>query len=149
MVTGPEARILARLVTFPPSLESAWDVPRDICLPGLAEYLGVVRSALHNPNHNHSGASRQKHQRLQQKSCPRARAGPPCAGARLPRPRRDSSRRWSGRPHRRSPCARSARPSGWGPRITCRRRRAPCRRSAPCPSCPRVLWVRSGTGTGT
>ncbi|MBA4694510.1 MAG: ATP-binding protein [Candidatus Poseidoniales archaeon] len=49
MVTGPEARILARLVTFPPSLESAWDVPRDICLPGLAEYLGVVRSALHTP----------------------------------------------------------------------------------------------------
>ena len=49
MVTGPEARILARLVTFPPSLESAWDVPRDICLPGLAEHLGVVRSALHNP----------------------------------------------------------------------------------------------------
>jgi len=49
MVTGPEARILSRLVTFPSSLESAWDVPRDICLPGLSEYLGVVRSALHAP----------------------------------------------------------------------------------------------------
>ena len=49
MVTGPEARILARLASFPTSLESAWDVPRDICLPGLAEYLGVVRSALHGP----------------------------------------------------------------------------------------------------
>ena len=49
MVTGPEARILARLATFPASLESAWDVPRDICLPGLSEYLGVVRSALHAP----------------------------------------------------------------------------------------------------
>lgn len=49
MVTGPEARILSRLVTFPSSLESAWDVPRDICLPGLSEYLGVVRSALHGP----------------------------------------------------------------------------------------------------
>ncbi len=49
MVTSPEARILVRLATFPPSLESAWDVPRDICLPGLAEYLGVVRSALHSP----------------------------------------------------------------------------------------------------
>ena len=49
MVTGPEARILARLATFPSSLESAWDVPRDICLPGLSEYLGVVRSALHAP----------------------------------------------------------------------------------------------------
>ena len=49
MVTGPEGRILARLASFPTSLESAWDVPRDICLPGLAEYLGVVRSALHGP----------------------------------------------------------------------------------------------------
>ena len=49
MVTGPEARILARLATFPPSLDSVWDVPRDICLPGLSEYLGVVRSALHGP----------------------------------------------------------------------------------------------------
>ena len=49
MVTGPESRILARLHTFSPSLESAWDVPRDICLPGLSEYLGVVRSALHSP----------------------------------------------------------------------------------------------------
>ncbi len=49
MVTGPEARILSRLATFPSSLGSAWDVPRDICLPGLSEYLGVVRSALHAP----------------------------------------------------------------------------------------------------
>ena len=49
MVTGPEARILARLVTFSSTLESAWDVPRDICLPGLSEHLGVVRSALHPP----------------------------------------------------------------------------------------------------
>ena len=49
MVTGPEARILARLAIFPTSLESAWDVPRELCLPGLSEYLGVVRSALHAP----------------------------------------------------------------------------------------------------
>ena len=49
MVTGPEARILTRLATFPSSLESAWDVPRELCLPGLSEYLGVVRSALHAP----------------------------------------------------------------------------------------------------
>lgn len=49
MVTGPESRILARLQTFSSTLESAWDVPRDICLPGLSEYLGVVRSALHAP----------------------------------------------------------------------------------------------------
>ena len=49
MVTGPESRILVRLYTFSSTLESAWDVPRDICLPGLSEYLGVVRSALHAP----------------------------------------------------------------------------------------------------
>ena len=49
MVTGPESRILARLHTFSSTLVSAWDVPRDICLPGLSEYLGVVRSALHGP----------------------------------------------------------------------------------------------------
>ena len=49
MVTGPEARILARLASFPTTLENAWDVPREICLPGLSEYLGVVRSALHTP----------------------------------------------------------------------------------------------------
>ena len=49
MVTGPESRILVRLYTFSSALESAWDVPRDICLPGLSEYLGVVRSALHAP----------------------------------------------------------------------------------------------------
>ena len=49
MVSGPKARILSRLAEFPSSLEKAWDVPRDVCLPGLAESLGVVRSALHNP----------------------------------------------------------------------------------------------------
>ncbi len=49
MVRGPLARILSRLAEFPRNLETAWDVPRDICLPGLAEYLGVVRSALHAP----------------------------------------------------------------------------------------------------
>ncbi|MBS72932.1 MAG: hypothetical protein CMA91_01585 [Euryarchaeota archaeon] len=49
MVRGPQARILSRLAEFPKNLEKAWDVPREICLPGLAEYLGVVRSALHTP----------------------------------------------------------------------------------------------------
>ena len=49
MVTGPQRRILHRLSSFSNSLESAWDVPRDLCLPGLAEFLGVVRSALHSP----------------------------------------------------------------------------------------------------
>ncbi len=42
-------RILAWLAAFPPSMEKAWDVPRGICLPGIAEALGVVRSALHGP----------------------------------------------------------------------------------------------------
>lgn len=49
MLRGPQVRILSRLSHFPRSLETAWDVPRDICLPGIAEYLGVVRSALHGP----------------------------------------------------------------------------------------------------
>ena len=49
MLRGPQVRILSRLSDFPRSLETAWDVPRDICLPGIAEYLGVVRSALHGP----------------------------------------------------------------------------------------------------
>ena len=42
-------RILAWLATFPSSMEKAWDVPRGICLPGIAEALGVVRSTLHEP----------------------------------------------------------------------------------------------------
>ncbi|SVB12459.1 uncharacterized protein METZ01_LOCUS165313, partial [marine metagenome] len=41
--------ILSRLVQFGGELESAWDVPRALSLPGLAESLGVVRSALHAP----------------------------------------------------------------------------------------------------
>ena len=49
MLTGPQGRILTRLSSFPSSLELAWDVPRAICLPGLSEHLGVVRSALHSP----------------------------------------------------------------------------------------------------
>jgi len=49
MVSGPKARILCQLANYPTSLEDAWDVPRNICLPGLAEALGVVRSALHQP----------------------------------------------------------------------------------------------------
>lgn len=49
MVSGPQGRILQLLSTYSPSLETAWDVPRDICLPGLAEFIGVVRSALHQP----------------------------------------------------------------------------------------------------
>ena len=49
MTGSCKQRILAFLVAFPPSMEKAWDVPRGICLPGIAEALGVVRSALHGP----------------------------------------------------------------------------------------------------
>ena len=47
----PEAqrRILARLAQFGDEMQEAWDVPRELSLPGLAESLGVVRSALHVP----------------------------------------------------------------------------------------------------
>ena len=40
---------MKQLATFQAGLETAWDVPRGICLPGMAEALGVVRSALHQP----------------------------------------------------------------------------------------------------
>ncbi len=49
MAGSCKQRILAWLAAFPPSMEKAWDVPRGICLPGIAEALGVVRSALHEP----------------------------------------------------------------------------------------------------
>ena len=49
MTGSCKQRILAWLAAFPPSMEKAWDVPRGICLPGIAEALGVVRSALHGP----------------------------------------------------------------------------------------------------
>ena len=49
MAGSCKQRILAWLATFPASMEKAWDVPRGICLPGIAESLGVVRSALHEP----------------------------------------------------------------------------------------------------
>jgi len=34
---------------MPPEVASAWDVPREASLPGMAEALGLVRSALHAP----------------------------------------------------------------------------------------------------
>ena len=49
VLTEAQTRILARLSEFSESLETAWDVPRSLSLPGLAESLGVVRSALHSP----------------------------------------------------------------------------------------------------
>ncbi|MDP6099582.1 MAG: ParB N-terminal domain-containing protein, partial [Candidatus Thalassarchaeaceae archaeon] len=49
VLTDSEARLVRLLATFPESLEKAWDVPRSISLPGLAEHLGLVRSALNPP----------------------------------------------------------------------------------------------------
>ena len=49
MLSEAQLRILSRLAQFGGELEAAWDVPRALSLPGLAESLGVVRSALHAP----------------------------------------------------------------------------------------------------
>ncbi len=43
-----QLRILAHLARFGSELEQAWDVPRALCLPGIAEAIGVVRSAIHS-----------------------------------------------------------------------------------------------------
>ena len=45
----PQERLLRCLGQYSQSLEKAWDVSRDISLPGLSESLGVVRSALNVP----------------------------------------------------------------------------------------------------
>ena len=45
----PEERLLRLLADYSPSLEKAWDVTREISLPGMSEALGVVRSALNVP----------------------------------------------------------------------------------------------------
>ncbi len=49
MLSHSQARVLARLAEFGDHLDTAWDVPRELSLPGLAESLGLVRSALHQP----------------------------------------------------------------------------------------------------
>ena len=49
MLTESQLRILAHLASFGSDLEGAWDVPRALCLPGIAEAVGVVRSAVHSP----------------------------------------------------------------------------------------------------
>jgi len=49
MLTRSQERLLRFLGGFPESLEQAWDVPRDVSLPGLAEAMGVVRSGLNQP----------------------------------------------------------------------------------------------------
>ena len=49
MLTQPQLRILKWLNQYPSSMEKSWDVSRDISLPGIAEGIGVVRSALNIP----------------------------------------------------------------------------------------------------
>ncbi|MDP6905883.1 MAG: hypothetical protein QF440_00510 [Candidatus Thalassarchaeaceae archaeon] len=49
MLTESQTRILRLLTRYPEEIENAWDVPRELSLPGLAESLGLVRSALHEP----------------------------------------------------------------------------------------------------
>ena len=49
MLTPAMLRILRWLDEYPTTLESAWDVPRSISLEGIADGIGVVRSALFQP----------------------------------------------------------------------------------------------------
>lgn len=49
MLTPAMLRILRWLDEHPAALESAWDVPRSISLEGIADGIGVVRSALFQP----------------------------------------------------------------------------------------------------
>jgi len=49
MVSSSQKRILTWLSQFSSDIENSWDVTRDIALPGIADGLGVVRSALNLP----------------------------------------------------------------------------------------------------
>ena len=49
MVSSSQKRILTWLNQFSSDIENSWDVSRDIALPGIADGLGVVRSALNGP----------------------------------------------------------------------------------------------------
>ncbi|MEE2630166.1 MAG: AAA family ATPase [Candidatus Thermoplasmatota archaeon] len=49
MLTHRQLAILAHLSNFGSDLEGSWDVPRGLSLVGIAENLGVVRSALNPP----------------------------------------------------------------------------------------------------
>jgi DNA-binding MarR family transcriptional regulator len=48
VLSEPQLRILTHLARFGSELEGSWDVPRALCLPGIAEAIGVVRSAIHS-----------------------------------------------------------------------------------------------------
>ena len=49
MVSKAQIRILIWLSRHPDNLKNSWDVSRELSLPGIAEGLGVVRSALNVP----------------------------------------------------------------------------------------------------
>ena len=49
MLSRSQERLLRHLGTFPDALSQAWDVPRDVSLPGLSDAMGVVRSGLNQP----------------------------------------------------------------------------------------------------
>ena len=49
MLSETQRRLLLRLADFGAEIESAWDVPEHYHSPGLAEHLGLVRSAIHTP----------------------------------------------------------------------------------------------------
>ena len=49
MISSSQKRILSWLCKYSSDLEKSWDVTRDISLPGIADGLGVVRSALNVP----------------------------------------------------------------------------------------------------
>ena len=49
MLSRSQEKLLRYLGAFPIGLEEAWDVPRDLSLPGLADAMGVVRSGLNQP----------------------------------------------------------------------------------------------------
>lgn len=49
MLKQAQLKILSHLEKFSVDLEESWDVPRGLCLPGISEAIGVVRSAVHSP----------------------------------------------------------------------------------------------------
>ena len=49
VLTGPEERLLTALAGIEVDRNLRRDFPEELSMPGIAERLGVVRSALHNP----------------------------------------------------------------------------------------------------
>ena len=49
VLTGPEERLLTALAGIEVDRNLRRDFPEELSMPGIAERLGVVRSALHHP----------------------------------------------------------------------------------------------------